>query len=56
MFENEGVAAVLVAFEVIGRGFTTKIAINALVVNVIFARSVLRIFICSVSHKIVYLV
>src|ERR1019366_2269050 len=33
--------------------FAAHVAVNALVVHVVFARHVLRIFVCSVCHKFV---
>jgi ABC-type transport system involved in Fe-S cluster assembly fused permease/ATPase subunit len=48
---NEGITAVIVALEIIRGRFPAKITINALVVHVVFARGVLGISICSVSHK-----
>jgi hypothetical protein len=55
LLEDVRVAAVLVSLEVIGRGLAAEIAIYALIVNVVFARDVLRIFISSVSHKVINL-
>jgi hypothetical protein len=52
LFEYERVAAVVVALEIVGRGFAAKIAVNALVINVILARHVVGILVCNVSHKI----
>jgi hypothetical protein len=49
---NEGVAAVVIAFEIIRSGFAAEIAVNALVVHVVFAGDIFRIFVCNVSHKI----
>jgi hypothetical protein len=50
---NEGVAAVLIALEIIRGGLAAQIAIDALIIYVVFARHVFRIFICDVCHKIV---
>jgi hypothetical protein len=51
LFENVGITAVVVSGE-IGRGsFAAQITIDALVIDVIFARRVFWIFICDVSHK-----
>ncbi|HEY2081922.1 MAG TPA: pyruvate kinase, partial [Verrucomicrobiae bacterium] len=44
--------AVVVPFEIIRRGFAAQIAVNALVVHVVFTGVILRIFICYISHKI----
>lgn len=54
LFEHVGITAILVALKVIRRRFATEIAINALVVDVIFAGGILRVFICCVSHKIIF--
>src|SRR6266404_5677262 len=48
---NEGVAAVVVAFVISGRGFPAKIAVDALVIDVVGTRDVFRIFICGISHN-----
>src|ERR1700730_8077470 len=42
---NEGVAAVVVALVICGRGFAAKIAIDALIVDVVGPGNVLRIFV-----------
>lgn len=46
------IAAVLIAFEIVRSGFAAQIAIDALIVHVIFARCVFRVFVCNISHKI----
>ena len=48
---NKRVAAVLVAFEIVRRGFAAQVAIDALIVDVIFSARIFRIFICYISHK-----
>jgi len=53
LFIYQRVAAVVVALEIVRRGLAAQVAVNALVVHVVFARDVLGIFICSVSHKFV---
>jgi hypothetical protein len=50
LFINKRIAAVVVAFEIIRRGLAAQIAINALVVHVVFARDIFGIFICNVCH------
>jgi hypothetical protein len=52
LFVNERVSAVVVAFEIVRRRLAAQVAVNALVVHVVFARDVFGIAICSVSHKI----
>src|SRR2546423_8516616 len=47
---NEGVAAIIVALVIRRRGFAAKIAIDALIVDVIGTGNVLRIFVCGVGH------
>jgi hypothetical protein len=49
---NEGVTPVVIALEIVRRRFPAQVAINALVVHVVFAGNVFSVFICSVSHKI----
>jgi hypothetical protein len=44
-------SAVVVPLEVRGRRFTTKIAIDALIIDVEFSLYVLGIFVCDISHK-----
>jgi hypothetical protein len=48
---NERIAAVVVALEIIRGGFAAQVAVNALVVHVVFARNVFGVFICCVCHK-----
>src|SRR2546423_2550713 len=47
---NEGVAAVVVALVIGGRGFAAKIAIDALIVDVVGTGNVLRVFVCGIGH------
>ena len=49
---DERVAAVLIAFEILRRSLAAKIAVDALIIDVIFSSYVFWIFICDVSHKI----
>jgi hypothetical protein len=48
---DERVTAILVAFEIVGGGFATEVAVNALIVHVILAGDVFGIFVCHVCHK-----
>src|SRR5205085_8418439 len=50
LFVNEGVAAVVVAFVIRRRGFAAKIAVDALIIDIIRTGNVLGIFVGSVSH------
>jgi hypothetical protein len=43
-------STIIVTTEVRGRGFTTKIAVYALVVDVELSFDILGIFICGVGH------
>jgi hypothetical protein len=43
-------AAVIVPFEIGRRGFATQIAIDALIIDVEFARYVLGVFVRGVGH------
>jgi hypothetical protein len=54
LLEKVRVTAVLVTLEIVGCRLAAQVAINALVIDVILARNVFRIFVCSVSHKITY--
>jgi hypothetical protein len=47
---NERVAAVVVAFVIGGGRFAAKIAVDALIIDVIGAGNVLRIFVCGIGH------
>ena len=47
---DKGMAAVVVALEIRGRGFAAQIAIDALVIDVKFTVYVFRIFVCGISH------
>jgi hypothetical protein len=49
---NEGITAVIIALEIVRRGFTAQITIDALVVDVVFARDVFRILVSKIGHKI----
>ena len=48
---DEGVTAVIVPFEIIRRGLAAQVAIDALIIYVIFAGDILRIFVRDVCHK-----
>ena len=45
-----GMPTIIVTTEVRGRGFTTKIAVDALIVDVELSFDILGIFICGVGH------
>src|SRR6185503_21131446 len=51
LLENVGITTVVIAGEVGGSGFAAEIAVDALVVHVIFAAGIFRISICNISHK-----
>jgi hypothetical protein len=48
---NVGITSILVALKIVRCCLATQVTINALVIDVVLARNVLRIFVCSVSHK-----
>jgi hypothetical protein len=50
LFINVGMPTIIVATEVRGRGFTAKIAIDALVIDIEFSIYIFRIFICGIGH------
>jgi hypothetical protein len=41
---------VIVAFEIRRSGFAAKVAVDALIINVVSAGDVLGVFVCCVSH------
>ena len=43
-------AAVIVPLEIGGRCFTAQIAVDALVIDVKFARYVFGLFVCGIGH------
>jgi hypothetical protein len=43
-------AAVIVPLEIGGRGFTAQIAVDALIIDVKFARYVFGVFVCGIGH------
>src|SRR5262249_38828954 len=48
---NVRITAVLIALKVIRRRFAAQVAVNALVVHVVFSGYVDFVFVCQVSHK-----
>jgi hypothetical protein len=50
---NERMTAVIVPFEIGGRGFTAEIAIDALLIDIELSGGVFRIFVGGVGHKFV---
>ena len=50
LFINIGMAAVIVATEIRRSGFTAKVAIDALVIDIELSVDIFGIFICGVSH------
>jgi hypothetical protein len=51
LFVNVGVAAVVIAFEIGGRGFAAQIAVDALIIDVEFARYVFGVFVRGIGHS-----
>src|SRR5438067_11985686 len=47
-----GMAAVVVTFEVRGRGLATQIAVDALLIDIEFPGSIFRIFVRNVGHNL----
>jgi hypothetical protein len=45
-------ATVIVALEIGRRGFAAQIAVDALVIDVEFARYVLGVFVCGIGHDL----
>ena len=52
LFIDERIAAVVIAFEIIRGGFAAEIAVNALIIDVVFAAGVFWISVRNVSHKV----
>jgi len=50
LFIDVGMAAVVVSLEIGGRGFAAQIAVDALIIDVEFARYVLGVFVRGVGH------
>jgi hypothetical protein len=50
LFIDVGMAAVVVPFEIGGRGFTAQIAIDALIIDVELAWYVFGVFVRDISH------
>jgi hypothetical protein len=50
LFIDIGMATVIIPLEVCGRGFAAQIAVDALIIDVEFARYVLGVFVCGISH------
>ena len=50
LLEDEAVSAVVVALEVRGGGFAAQVAIDALVIDIEFARDIVAVFVCCVCH------
>ena len=52
LFENVGISPIVAAFEISGRGFPAQVAVNALIIHVIFSRHVNRVFVRNVGHRL----
>jgi hypothetical protein len=50
LFIDIGMAAIVVPFEIGGRSFAAQIAVDALIVDVEFARYVFGVFVCGIGH------
>jgi hypothetical protein len=50
LFIDIGMAAVIIPLEVCGRGFAAQIAVDALIIDEKFARYILGVFVCGISH------
>src|SRR6184192_1533608 len=50
LFIDVGMTAVIVPFEIGRRGFTAQIAVDALIIDVKFARYVFGVFVCGIGH------
>ena len=54
LFEHVGVTAVIIPLEIVRSGLAAQIAIDALVIDVIFAAGVFGVSVRCVSHKFAY--
>src|SRR3989442_10619022 len=52
LFIDKRVAAVIVAFEIVGSGFATEVAVDALVIDVKFSGDVFGVSVCDLSHNL----
>ena len=50
LFIDIGMAAVIVPFEIGRRGFTAQVAVDALIIDVEFARYVFGVFVRGIGH------
>ena len=50
MFVDVGMAAVIVPFEIRGRGFAAQVAIDTLIIDIEFARYVFGVFVRDIGH------
>ena len=48
---HEGITAIVIARKILRRGFAAKVAIDTLVIDVVFARDVFRVSIRNISHN-----
>jgi hypothetical protein len=46
-----GIAAVIISAEIAGGGFAAEIAVDALVIDIIFAGNIFGIAVCDISHN-----
>src|SRR5215471_12603189 len=51
LLEDDGVATILVALEVVRGSLTAQVAVDALAVHVVLAGGVFWVFVCFVSHN-----
>jgi hypothetical protein len=43
-------SAVVIPFEIGGRGLAAQIAVDALLIDIKFSRRILRVFVCRIRH------
>ena len=53
LFVKVGIASVVVTGEVVRRGFTAEVAVDALVIDEEFSLHVFRVLVRNVSHKVI---
>jgi hypothetical protein len=50
LFIDVRMAAVIISFEIGGRGFAAQIAVDALIIYVEFAGDIFGVFVCGIGH------
>jgi hypothetical protein len=51
LFINVGITSIVIPFEIIGSSFPAKIAVNALIIDVVIAGDIFGVSVSDVCHK-----